>query len=51
MWYFQEISHFSDFEKLQITDYKIFKKMVSDFRILYELASFNFEEIDMYVGN
>lgn len=51
LWHFQEISHFSNFGKLQLTSYKIFKKTISDLRIFYELESFNFEEINMYVEN
>ena len=49
LWYFQKKDKFSDFKRVQLKDYKIFKKVIVDFKEYYNLKEYSFRDIDKYL--
>lgn len=49
LWYFQKLDTFSNFEKDDLKDYIIFKKVLKDFKKFYDIDEFNLRDIDKYL--
>ena len=49
LWYFQKKDKFSDFKRVQLKDYKIFKKVIVDFKEYYNIKKYSFRDIDKYL--
>lgn len=47
--YFRNVDRFSAFTSEELRDYKIFKKVILDFRKAYHLQDFNLKQIDQYL--
>ena len=47
--YFKKKDKFSEYRKTELKDYKVFKKVLLEFREYYGLAKYSLKEIDLYL--
>ena len=47
--YFNKIDKFYDFKKEDLKDYKVFKKVLIEFKKFYNIDEFNLKDIDRYI--
>lgn len=47
--YFNKIDNFYDFKKEDLKDYKIFKRVLIEFKKFYDIDEFNLKDIDRYI--
>lgn len=47
--YFNKIDKFYDFKKEDLKDYKIFKRVLIEFKKFYDIDEFNLKDIDRYI--